>query len=241
MDLLIVVPARGGSKRLPGKNLRPLGGRSLLAHTAEAVAASGLGATVLLSTDDEAIAREGESLGWSVPFRRPAALATDDATTVDVTLHALDWYRRTQRRDPGATMVLQPTSPFRGTNCLLEAVRLLAEHPTIDSVVAMSTSAIPPARLYFMGQADRAESVTLDPRAPVYRPNGAVYLTRTRALRRHRTLFAGEILPLVLDGPRSIDIDTPADWELAEALLANGLPPDLPQPKAVPPVEVRLS
>lgn len=233
----MVVPARGGSKRLPGKNLRRLGDRSLLAHTAEAIQRTGLGWPVLLSTDDQLIAAEGERLGWQVPFLRPAELADDQAGTVDVALHALDWYRETHGNDPEATMVLQPTSPFRGGACLSAAIDLLTERSDIDSVVAMSECQVPAARLYLARSDGIAEPLSDDCRTPVYRPNGALYLTRTVALRRARSLYAGAIYPLVLGGPRALDIDTPADWFIAEAALAAGLPaePDsfVPKPMAV--------
>ncbi len=237
-SLLIIVPARGGSKRLPGKNLRLLGGKSLLAHTAEAIRSAAQDAPVVLSTDDDAIAHEGILLGWTVPFRRPAELATDHATTLDTVLHTLDWYRAAHGADPASTMVLQPTSPFRGSACLREACRLLTERTDIDSVVAMSAIDVPPARLYLADADGAASPVADDARAPVYRPNGALYLSRTEAIRRDRKLYAGAILPLVLDGPRAIDIDTAADWSIAEAALASGLPDETASfhPKTARPV-----
>jgi len=226
-DLLIIVPARGGSTRLPQKNLRALAGKSLLAHTAEAIAGAGLGAPVLLTTDDDAIAAEGRRLGWLVPFRRPAELATDKATTVAAVLHALDWSRAEKGRDPAAVMVLQPTSPFRGAACLKAAMAALARRPDIDSVIAMTAMHLPPARLFAAGADGIAHPLGADDgRRPVYAPNGALYLIRTKALRREGTVYAGAILPLVLDGARTIDIDTPEDWRLAEAALAAGLPPE---------------
>jgi CMP-N-acetylneuraminic acid synthetase len=238
---LTIVPARGGSKRLPGKNLRHLGDRTLLAHTASAIERSGLNIAVLLSTDDDAIAAEGQRLGWQVPFRRPAHLAEDGATTVDAVLHALDWHRNAHGRDPDTTMVLQPTSPFRGGACLAAAVRMLQERPDIDSVIAMSESNLPAARLYVSDSDGRAVALATDRRAPVYRPNGALYLTRTRALRRDRSLYAGAVHPLVLGKPYAIDIDTPADWALAEAVLAAGLPPEPDNFAPTPAADVNIS
>ena len=226
-ELLIVVPARGGSKRLPQKNLRSLGGKSLLAHTAEAIAAADLGAPVLLSTDDDAIAAEGRRLGWLVPFRRPPELSTDAAATVAAVLHALDWFRAEKGNDPATVMILQPTSPFRGGACLKAAAAALARRPDIDSVVAMTALHLPPARLFAAAADGVAHPLGADDgRKPVYAPNGALYLVRTKALRRAGTVYAGAILPLVLEGARTIDIDTAEDWRLAEAALAAGLPPE---------------
>jgi CMP-N,N'-diacetyllegionaminic acid synthase len=223
-DLLILVPARGGSKRLPGKNLRPLAGRSLIAHTAEAIAEAGLDAPAILTTDDAAIAEAGRRAGLRVPFLRPASLATDAATTVDAVLHALDWFKGDTGADPAAVMVLQPTSPLRGGGCLRAAVALLARRPEAGSIVAMTALHLPPSALFLADAAGHAEPLADDARRPVYVPNGALYLTRTERLRAERSLYAEPILPLVLDPRRSVDIDTAADFALAEALLAAGLP-----------------
>lgn len=222
-DLLIVVPARAGSKRLPQKNVRALAGKSLLARTAEAIVEAGLDAPVLLSTDGERIAAEGERLGWLVPFRRPDNLATDDATTDDVVLHALDHFAG---GDPAQVMVLQPTSPLRGGACLRAAVDLLARRDDVDAVIGMAAMQLPPTRLFLVGADGRAEAVSTDARRPVYIPNGALYLVRTAVLRSGRSLYPRRLLPLVMDCIRSIDIDTEADWRLAEAMLAAGLPAD---------------
>ncbi|MGE4220032.1 MAG: acylneuraminate cytidylyltransferase family protein [Alphaproteobacteria bacterium] len=223
-SLLILVPARGGSKRLPGKNLRPLAGRSLIAHTADAIAEAGLDAPVLLSTDDPAIAAEGRRVGMTVPFVRPAGLANDTATSVDVALHALDWFAAETGAEPDLLMLLQPTSPLRGGRCLTVAQDMLAHRPDAGSVVAMSALHLPPAALFLADKAGHATALSTDGRRPVYAPNGALYLTRTAHLRALHSLYAPPVLPLVMDQRRSVDIDTPADWAMAEALLAAGLP-----------------
>lgn len=226
-DRLIIVPARGESKRLPGKNLNLLAGQSLLAHTAQAIVAAGLVDMVLLSTDSEKIAEEGRRLGWSVPFLRPANLARDDSPTIDAITHALDWHEAETSRDPCEVMVLQPTSPLRGGACLKAAVKVLEQYHSVDSVIGMKALDIAPARLYFAGTAASCEPVVQgDGRRPVYVPNGAVYLTRTVALRRAKSLYAGTIYPLAMSELRSIDVDTEYDWRIAEAVIAAGLPPD---------------
>ncbi|MGB0630052.1 MAG: cytidylyltransferase domain-containing protein [Alphaproteobacteria bacterium] len=224
--LLILVPARGGSKRLAGKNVRPLAGRSLIARTADAIAESGLDAPVFLTTDNDAIAAEGERAGMLAPFRRPAELAGDNAPTIDAVLHALDWFRDEHGHEPDAVMVLQPTSPLRGGAVLRAAFERLAARPDIDSVVAMTEMGLPANRIYFTDANGCAEAVSEDRRYPVYVPNGALYLARTEKVRAGRTLYAGAVLPLVLDPARAIDIDTEEDWRLAEAVLAaREMPP----------------
>jgi len=229
-DLLVIVPARAGSKRLPNKNLRKLGGKSLLELTAVAIVEARLNVPVLLTTDGEAIATEGQRLGWKVPFRRPAALATDEATTIDVVMHALDAYAADAGHDPAIVMVLQPTSPLRGGACLRAALDLLAARADADAVIGMIAINLPPARLFLAGADSFAEMLSSDTHAPVYVPNGALYLVRTAALRAARTLYVPRLLPLVMDGVHSIDIDTEDDWRLAEVALAAGLPESRPAP-----------
>ena len=226
-ELLIIVPARCGSKRLPGKNLKKLAGESLLAHTAHAISAAGILAPVLLTTDDDRIAAEGERLGWSVPFRRPADLASDNAATFDTILHALDWFKGASGSDPDAVLVLQPSSPLRGGVCLVSALNIIRTQIETDSVVAVSALHIPPAHIYSTDVEGFAHPLDGDDlRRPLYVPNGAVYLTRTKALRQDGSLYAGKIRPLIMEPARSIDIDNEDDWWLAETLHAAGLPED---------------
>jgi CMP-N-acetylneuraminic acid synthetase len=226
LSLLILVPARGGSKRLPGKNLKQLGGKSLIAHTVDAIAQSGLQAPLLLSTDDSAIAEEGRRLGMLVPFRRPDALSGDGATTASVVLHALDWYRADTGADPDTVMVLQPTSPFRGGNIMRAALDMLARRPDADSIVAMTANHLPADKIFYADEAGCAIPVGQEARRPVYQPNGSLYLVRCHRLREEGTLYAGNILPCVSDPLRGLDIDTLEEWKMAEALLASGLPPE---------------
>lgn len=232
--LLILVPARGGSKRLARKNVRPLAGRSLIAWTADAIAESGLDAPILLTTDDDAIAAEGERAGMQVPFRRPADIAGDAAPTIDAVLHGLDWFRDEHGGEPETVMVLQPTSPLRGGSILRTAVERLEERPDIDSVVAMTAVGLPANHVYVADANGFARAISDDRRYPVYTPNGALYLARTEKVRAERTLYAGTVLPLVLDPARAIDIDTEEDWRLAEAVLAAGELPPVASHEAMP-------
>ncbi|WP_445322704.1 acylneuraminate cytidylyltransferase family protein [Roseobacter sp. HKCCD7870] len=226
MDILVVVPARGGSKRLPGKNLRLLGTKSLIGWTAEAIESAGLSSCAVLSTDDPLIAAEGRRFGLTVPFLRPPELSTDDAPTVDTVLHALTWRRAQFGHDPEAVLVLQPTSPLRGFSCILAAISLLSSRPDVNSVISMNRHDLPRNAIFFPANAGGVEPLGVDVRSPVYLPNGAVYLTRTAALRASRSIYADPIVPLEIDPRRTVDVDTELDWQIAEAFLAAGLPPE---------------
>jgi CMP-N,N'-diacetyllegionaminic acid synthase len=161
-----------------------------------------------LTTDDEAIAAAGRALNWMVPFSRPAIFATDDAPMYDTVLHALDWYAGDRGGDPDMILLLQPTSPFRGGECLAQAVSRLQSTSDANSVIGMSKLKVRMSHVY------------------AFAPNGTLYLVRAKAFREAGTLFARPMLPLVIDDLHAVDIDEPADWALAEALIAAGLAPD---------------
>jgi CMP-N,N'-diacetyllegionaminic acid synthase len=223
-ELLVIVPARAGSKRLPGKNSRALAGKTLMARTADAMAAAGISGSCLLSTDDDVIAREGERLGWLVPFRRPAALAADDTPTVPVVLHALDWFRGQHGGDPELTLVLQLTSPLRGGVCISRAIAMLRARADADAVIAMARLDRAPRHIVSVDRDGFAAPLAeTDTPRPLATPNGALYLIRTAALRSAGTLMPKHTLPLLMDAVGSLDIDDAMDWALAEAAAQAGL------------------
>ena len=221
-DLLIVIPVRGGSKRLPGKHTRLLAGRNLLQHTGDAIDQANLGAPVLLTTDDEEIAELGRGLGWQAPFLRPAALADDNVPTLPVLLHALDWSRRDTGADPDSILLLQTTSPLRSGAVLRDAVGILARHSDIQAVVGVQRLGFGPNRVFYRDGTDCLTSLSsCDTPSPLFVPNGTLYLIRTAVLREHGTLFPPTTSSLEMDSVSSVDIDTEADWRLAQAFLAQ--------------------
>ncbi len=223
-ETLFLVPARGGSRRLPGKNGRPLGGVPLLGWTALALHAAGVPpAQAVLSTDDADLAAEGRRYGLQVPFLRPAGLATDRASSVDVALHALAWYEAARGAPPRHLVLLQPTSPFRSPETVQRALRLLAQGAR--AVLAVRPAGRSPRDLYRLE--GRGRGAFLQPLGsgaePLYTPSGALYAVGAGLLRRHRTLAPRGAAPLLTDPVEAIDIDTELDWLLAEAVVARGL------------------
>jgi len=226
MRVLGVVPARGGSKAIPGKNIVDLGGRPLIAWTASAAGGSSLTRTVL-STDDGAIAEVGRSVGLDVPFTRPAELATDSASSIDVALHALDAVIAAGEAYD-AVMLLQPTTPFR-TSADIDAAIALLDSSGADSVISVvDVGGHHPARMKRM-DGDRlidppyAEAVENQPRQelePLFIRNGAIYLTRVDVLRT-RSFRGRDARALVMPSERSINIDVPLDLLLARAIAAG--------------------
>lgn len=235
MKLLALIPARGGSKRVPGKNIRAFGGKPLIAWSIEAARDSGVCVEVRVSTDDAAIADVAARHGAVVPGLRPAELATDTAASVDVALHALDHYEAAHGAVDGL-LLLQPTSPFRSAATIRRAAALFAEGGGRHPVVSLSPASCHPAWCFrptagglepFLGwEALARRSQDLD---AAYMLNGAVYLIAPRRLREARAFLTPDTRPLLMDDAReAIDIDTPEDWAQAEAALATRPSPASP-------------
>ena len=227
--LLILVPARAGSKGLPGKNVRPLGGLPLLGWTARAIAAAGVPGRALLSTDDPAIAEVGRAHGLEAPFLRPSELATDGASMLDVVDHAVGWLEANTGWSPTAVMLLQPTCPFRRPERLRQATDLLARLDT-EGVIGVRRIERSLSVMYREDERGWLEPLAAwDDRTrrqdvrPLLTPNGTLYLVTREALAAHRRLFPPRLRPLPTDAIEGIDIDTPDDWALAEAVVAAGL------------------
>lgn len=220
-----MIPARGGSKRLPGKNLRLLGGRPLVAWSIATGLQLDAVADVLVSTDDETIAEVARALGALVPWLRPSELSTDEATTTDVALHALDWYE--QARGPvDGLLLLQPTTPFRRLASMHRGMDLFAVHDR-RAVVGVCQAGAHPLWCFTVAEGRLRPFVHgggLDlrsqdlPEALVV--NGAFYLVQPDQLRRTGSFFGEAPTPLRMDGPEeSIDIDTPLDLMVAQTVL----------------------
>jgi CMP-N-acetylneuraminic acid synthetase len=226
--VLGLVPARGGSKGVPGKNTRLLAGRSLVDYTARAARESGVLDRVVLSTDSEEIAACGRQAGLEVPFLRPAALAQDDTPMLPVVEHALDELRR-RGCDPEIVVLLQPTSPLRMPRHIRAAVEQLRQTgaDSIVSVVAVPAHLSPD---YVMRLEDGrlrpflpdgARIARRQDARPAYVRDGTVYAFHVAALRRCGSIYGDDCRPLVLDASESLSIDTAADWAAAERALAS--------------------
>lgn len=229
-----LVPARAGSKRLPGKNLAVLGDRSLLAWTAGAALASRRLHRVILSTDGPEIAEAGRTLGLEVPFLRPAELAGDTVADRPVLLHLLDWLRDTEGRDPDLLVLLRPTTPFKTAALIDEAVGLL-EASTADSLRTMTRAegVFHPYWMYRQGpdgtmvpalaEADPAVFTRSQLLPPVWRLNGVVDVLRPAVIRAGEVIHGRRMLRLEVPEHMAVDIDTAHDLAIARALVAAGV------------------
>jgi CMP-N,N'-diacetyllegionaminic acid synthase len=222
MRILALIPARGGSKGIPRKNVRLLAGKPLIAWTIEAARACAELERVVVSTDDAEIASVAREHGAEIPFMRPEALATDSASSLPVVLHALDHL-------PGidAVLLLQPTSPLR-TAADIAAVLSLAASTGAPSVMSVAPAPCHPDWMYRMSGGRQLERLMPGRRAlrrqdlePVYVPNGAIYFNRVDWLRETGDFVGPGTIGFEMPAERSIDLDGPLDWALTELLLAE--------------------
>lgn len=221
-SVLAVIPARAGSKGLPRKNLRLLGGKPLIDWTVAAARGSSFLDRVILSTEDEETIAHGRSIGCDVPFRRPDELATDTARTIHVLHHLLE------NIDGSYDYVvqLQPTSPFRTSSDIDSAIRLCLEAnaPACVSVCPVEKS---PQWIFSLRQNSRMQPLMPLPERlsrrqdmpPYYELNGAIYVARVDWIRRQQGFLSDETVAYVMPQKRSLDIDDEIDLALAEILL----------------------
>lgn len=233
MKILAIIPARGGSKGIPRKNIRPLAGKPLIAWTLEAARAATRLDRIIVSTEDEEIAAIARACGAEVPFLRPAELAGDDTPTLAALQHVVAKLQKDESYCPDAVMTLQPTSPLRTAVHIDEAADLFAADPQADSLVScVKVPHVFHPRSVMKRTADGYLAPYLDETQPfrrqdketVFARNGAaVYITRTPCLERF--VFGGKLIGYPMDERSSVDIDTQADWMRAETLLNEGLRP----------------
>ncbi|MCM1111684.1 MAG: pseudaminic acid cytidylyltransferase [Muribaculum sp.] len=220
MRRIAIITARGGSKRIPRKNIKEFCGQPILAYSVQAALAAGMFHTVMVSTDDEEIAETARRCGAEVPFYRSAETANDFATTNDVLLEVLAEYaERGQRFDTG--VCLYPTAPFVTAEKLKDAVEKLEESGA-DALIPVVAFSYPPQRAMIVedGRLVFKHPEYLDSRSqdltPHYHDVGQFYVFRTAAFQVNRKLMVGNILPLVVSELEVQDIDNQTDWEIAE-------------------------
>jgi CMP-N,N'-diacetyllegionaminic acid synthase len=227
MRILGLIPARGGSKGVPRKNIKLLAGKPLLAYTAEAALAAKRLARVILSTDDDEIAEVGKEFGVEVPFLRPAELAEDKTPTLPVVQHALSFLERQGDRFD-AVCLLQPTNPLRRAGDIDACIELMEQH-TADCVI--SVLPVPaeynPHWVYFPSgdgilRLSTGETTPIPRRQelpPAFHREGSIYITRRDVVMNQHSLFGERVVGYEIDPALTVNIDTPDDWATAERLI----------------------
>lgn len=222
MRPLVVIPARGGSKGVPGKNIKLLAGKPLIQYTLEEARKVFPDEVICVSTDDLQIKKVVESLGLSVPFLRPAELATDSAGTYEVLLHAVSYFE-SSGYVPDILILLQVTTPFRTSLHIKDAIKLFDKNT--EMVVSVKETGSNPYLVLFeeneLGWLERSKKGLFNSRhkcPKVWEYNGGIYVIDINALKSKPLYEFTRIRKYVMDEWSSHDIDTPLDWELAEVL-----------------------
>ncbi len=226
-ERLIVIPARGGSKRLPRKNILPLAGKPLICWTIEAALETGLNARIMVTSDDEEILSVARRYGDKglIAHKRPAEFATDHATTADVLQEALD--AEQQAGNSAETLILlQPTSPLRSAEDIRTAVENYEHSGSGDTVVSVCEVDHPTAWIGTISDCGHLNGLDLTGKRAQdyqkeYRLNGAVYVTSVKTLRETGRLFTDSVRACVMPRVRSIDIDEAVDFRICEHLIKN--------------------
>jgi N-acylneuraminate cytidylyltransferase len=228
MSILTLIPARGGSKGIPGKNIKPLAGKPLIYYTLDVAAQLFEIRNICVSTDDPSIKKKVEEYGLIVPFMRPAELATDYAGSYEVILHALDFYSK-KGIEFSHTLLLQPTSPFRKAEHVKDCLEI-ARNTKFEMIISVKeTDANPYMVLYeeadnqYLKLSKQGNFVRRQDCPKVWQANGAIYLIDNNTLIKRGSLNTMQKTKFVMDAIHSVDLDTPLDWKFAECLLQKKL------------------
>lgn len=230
LQLLYLIPARSGSKGVPGKNIAIVGRQPLLAWTLQAATKAKYQGRLVVSTDTTEIASVAQIYGAETPFLRPDSLASDEASSLDTALHCLEWLRCNDEYIPDYLVLLQPTSPLRTCQDIDGAIDL-AISKGAKAVVSVTQASHHPSLIKRISEQGFLENfMELENKSQrrqelsdVYIPNGGIYIVQTSALLSERTWFPVPTYPYVMPSERSIDIDLPWDMYLADLVLKNGM------------------
>lgn len=231
-EVLAIIPARGGSKGIPGKNIKSFAGYPLIAYSILAGLRAKSVTRVIVSTDDEEIARVARKWGAELPFMRPAELAQDKTTDYPVMRHALDWLKENEGYQPDIVLQLRPTSPVRPLNLLDQAVQTLLDHPEADCVRGVVPSGQNPFKMWSVDENSGAmkpllqvEGIEEPYNAPrqilpaTFWQTGHIDAIRLETIMKKQSLTGDVLYPIHIDPKFTVDIDLPRDWPGAEATL----------------------
>ena len=235
-DILALIPARGGSKGIPRKNIRNFAGYPLIAWSIAAAKRSALVTRVIVSTDDEEIAAVAREWGAETPFLRPAELAQDKTTDLPVFEHALKFFEEIEGYHPNIVVQLRPTSPIRPKTMVDDAIRILLNHADADCVRGVVPAAQNPFKMWRFNGEDKPLAPLLQvegipepynaPRQilpPIYWQTGHIDAIRVATIAQKHSLTGDAVYPLMIDPKYTVDIDTLPDWAKYEAVVYSGL------------------
>ena len=231
-EVLALIPARGGSKGIPRKNIRAFAGFPLVSYSIAAARQANTVRRIVVSTDDEEISAIARQYGAETPFLRPPELARDATTDLPVIEHALNWFEQAENYRPDLVVQLRPTSPLRPPGLVDSAVHILLDHPDADSVRGVVPAAQNPHKMWRFVSADKPiEPLLVVPGMPepynaprqvlplVYWQTGHIDVIRVPVIMKKHTLTGDVVYPVVIDSRYSVDIDNLADWARYESLV----------------------
>lgn len=228
--MIAVIPARGGSKGLPGKNIKEINGIPLIAYTIRAAREASCIERVIVTTDDEKIAATAKKYEAEVPFMRPKHLASDTSSAVDVYIHAAEYIMNEQNTEIKNFMVLLPTVPLRTSRHIEEAYQKFVECGA-RTLISVKAADVPPSWYFYRNSSDRILNCgfgldngfvcnrQMD--QGYYIPNGAIYILDYKLLKEERTYYCDNTVPYIMGRTESTDIDTMDDFEYAEFLMKH--------------------
>ena len=227
MNILALIPARGGSKGLPRKNIKPLLGKPLIGWTIEQANNSKYIDKVIVSTDDEEIAKISKEYDAEVPFLRPKELARDDSPTIDTITHAINWFEE-MGEFFNIIVLLQPTSPLRTTSDIDKAIELFLNNKKALSLVSVKENEHPPFWSFKIENnlikplfGDEYFKKRRQELPKSYMPNGAIYISYVDVLKEYNSFYTPKTIAYIMPSERSIDIDNEFDFLLVEFVLRN--------------------
>lgn len=230
LEVLALVPARGGSKSVPRKNLRPIGGKPMLVHSIDHARAATSITRTILTTDDAEIAEVGRAAGAEVPFMRPAEFAQDLSTDYEFVRHALEWLRDNESYEPDLVVQLRPTTPVREVRLIDKAVAAIAARPDADSLRTVVTACFTPYKMWSLGgNGFLSPLLALDGYAEphnqprqilpaTFQQDGFLDISRPRTIFGQDSITGRNILPFFIDR-ESIDIDYEHEFAAADRLM----------------------
>lgn len=223
--ILAIIPARGGSKGIPRKNVRELNGKPLIAYTIEEAIKSKYMDRVVVSTEDEEISAVSRKFGAEIPYLRPKELAKDSSPTIDCALHMINWLKENENYIPDYVCLLQCTSPLRTFEDIDGTIEKMI-NTSMDGAVSICEAEVNPywtnvffgdKLKYFIEEGKQVKRRQDLPK--IYRINGAVYLVKTNVLLKYRTFEVEQLTGYIMKNENSVDIDTELDFKIAEVFI----------------------
>lgn len=229
MKILAFIPARGGSQRIPNKNIKLLHGKPLMAYTIEAAKKSRHINRIVVSTDSEEIAAVARDYGAEIPFLRPKDIARTDSTEMQFFEHALDWFEKNENYQPDLIVLLYPTSPFRKPESIDKAIEKILQHPEADSLRSVRLCSEHPYKMWVIqdrylnpfveGKDANIHTLSYQLLPTVYIQNASIYITKPATIKEQKSPTGNIIIPFIMEETESIDINNPIDFDFAEMVM----------------------